>query len=145
MSDKKNGPQKTTTAAQPSSGAAPAKSSKGSGISKMEGVRRVLAKLGKDTKPLQIKDYLKRHYGIDMNISHISNYKSEILGKAKAKPVAAKKAPAAAPAATAAPVSRPHAAKSSAEVSLADIRTVKELVGRVGAESLRSLIDMLAK
>jgi hypothetical protein len=138
MAEKKNSSQKPTTAAQTSG--------KRSNITKMEGVRRVLAKLGPDTKPLQIKDYLKRHYGIEMNISHISNYKSELLGKTKAKVAAAAKKAGAAPAVKPAPVARPQAAKAGPSgVSLEDIRTVKELVGRVGADSLRSLIDMLSR
>src|SRR5947209_698225 len=54
----------------------------GAGMSKMEAVRRALAQLGREAKPLQIKDYIKSEFGIEMGADHISTYKGDILKKA---------------------------------------------------------------
>src|SRR5438445_12132039 len=66
----------------------PATQANGAGISKMEAVRRALAELGKEAKPLPMKEYIKTRLGIDMSADHISTYKSSLLrsGGAKKKP-----------------------------------------------------------
>jgi hypothetical protein len=111
-------------------------------ITKMEGVRRTLRELGNNAMPLQIQDHLKRHFGIDMTVAHISNYKSEILSKKKGKRKGARKSAAKTPAPSA-PASAP--AKGAAAINLEDIQITKALVARVGADQLRSLVDLLAR
>jgi hypothetical protein len=59
------------------------------------------------------------------------------------KPAAAKPA-AQKPAAKAAPASQVNG-RTGRGIDLGDIQTVKELVGRVGADSLKTLIDLLSK
>ena len=121
------------------------------GITKMDAVRKALTELGSDARPLQIVGFVKDRFGIDMTPDHVSNYKSSILTSepGKYRP-AATKAPAARPtpqpaAAPAPPAQAPPRADAKAGISLEDIAAVKDLVERVGAESLRKLIDLLAR
>jgi hypothetical protein len=119
---------------------------KGNGITKMEGVRRALTELGRDTLPLQIQKYLKDRFGLTMTVAHISNYKSTILKPAAKKKPATKKAEKESVATAqvqAGPATRP-AGKVSTGISLEDLRAVKELVGRVGADTLKALIGLVA-
>jgi hypothetical protein len=131
------------------------------GITKMDGVKRALADLGPDAKPLAIKDYVKSHFGIEISTDVVSVYKRTLAHKAKdgetsgankGKPAAPKPQlqPAKAPVATKTTLS-PAAPKvesvkpAAGGVSLLDIGVVKDLMDRVGADSLRTLIDLLAK
>ena len=118
---------------------------------KMDAVRKALAALGKDAMPLQIQEYLKDVFGLDMITNHISSYKTDILKKRTvkrkigAKPVVAKPAESKkieAPKKAAAPQAK-HGAASS--ISLEDIETAKKLVGHVGSHNLKALIDLLSK
>src|SRR5262245_6679734 len=107
-------------------------------MTKKEAVRRTLQVMGKDAKPAQMQPYIKEHFGIDMTTAHITTAKGEILrGKAAAKKATPKQ-----------PAAKPQPAKASPAqngVSLQDLQAVKELVGRVGPDTLRSLIDLLAR
>jgi 2-oxoglutarate dehydrogenase E1 component len=157
----------------------------------MEAVRQAMAKLGRDARPVQLRDYAKEHFGIVITADHASACKGKILrqGPAKAKPTTAKAAtpakplaappvavktpppakPAiASPVAAKTPPAKPAPAKpapaaarskpapvakaparvlsngtvkTEAGISLKDILAVKELVGRVGASHLKTLID----
>jgi hypothetical protein len=145
-------------------------------ISKVEAVRRAMAKLGLRASRGPIRDYVKTHFGIEISPDHVSTCKADILRKkaAKAKSAGAK-APAAKPpvgtsAAREAPVAKssppvkssaaaghsspsPATAKASVQaakngstkadagINLKDILAVKDLVGRVGAGQLKTLID----
>ena len=134
-----------------------AKKSNG-GITKKEAVRKALEALGRDAKPAQLQPYIKQTFGIDMTPGHITTAKGEILrGKgqgAQAKAGAAPKpqAPATAPEPPARQPARAPAGASGAgggggsgRISLEDLQTVKGLLGRVGADTLRTLIDLLAE
>ncbi len=124
-------------------------------ISKMEAVRRAIAKFGPETKPTEIAIFIKKSFGIELTNDRISNYKSEILrqagtkgkatkGKPGPKPMAK---PASAPAPTAAMVMAPAAStngKSTGGIGLKDIETVKELISRVGQKQLEGLIGLIA-
>ena len=105
-------------------------------LTKMEAVRRALAKMGRKAKPSALQPYIKTTFGIEMTTDHISTYKGNILNKKKAKKSAAPSAPrAAAPA--------PRA--SGGSILLEDVLTAKALLDRIGAERLHILIDGLAK
>jgi len=117
------------------------------GITKMEGVRRALADLGGDAKPMQIQGFLREKLGIAMSTDHISTYKGVLAKKGKGKGKAARKKPGPKPAqaaAPAAPVPR-EGARPAGGISLADLQAVKGLLGRLGPDQLRGLIDLLAK
>jgi hypothetical protein len=81
--------------------------------------------------PGNIQEYVKKTFGLEMTLGHISNCKSELMRKKRKSK--ATKAVAAAGAKTA----------RGAGVSLQDVATVKGLVGRVGQGNLKSLIDLL--
>jgi hypothetical protein len=121
-------------------------------MTKMEAVRRAQAALGKKAKPLAIQEYVKDEFNIDITTAVISTYKKDIARKAKKgkgqalRAVAAqvKPAPVAASAAreTAPAVPKPAA---SGGIPLKDVLAVKELVGRLGAGPLHTLIDAFTK
>ncbi|MCE9532778.1 MAG: hypothetical protein K8T89_16905 [Planctomycetes bacterium] len=120
-------------------------------VSKMEAVRQAIATLGADAMPVDIQSFVKKNMGHDMSTAHVSNYKTEILRKQGAKKApkvsatkSAVKKPAAKPADAPAPVAAAPRVKAEA-VSIQDIQAVKGLVGRVGEQNLKSLIDLLGK
>jgi len=102
--------------------------------SKMAAVRHILDEFGNETKPLDIKDHLKKKFNIRMDPSVISNYKSSILKQGKRKKGRKVGRPAGAPG----PI------RSSQTISIEDIRAVKELAERLGADRLRQLAEVLA-
>jgi hypothetical protein len=115
-------------------------------ITKQEAVRRALAHFGKDGKPAQMQGWIKQQLGIDMSTDHISTAKGMILRKAggKAKKSVAKKAAPVQPAAASTSPPKPTGGKAGG-IPLEDILAVKELVGRLGARPLHTLIDAFAK
>jgi hypothetical protein len=125
----------SSAASKPQAQTAPA-AADGEAISKMEAVRRVLKEFGKDTKPLEIQDHLKKQFRIKMDASVISNYKGTIL-KARKKP-GRPKGPKPSPATAA-------TGTISVEISLDDIRAVKDLADKIGAEKVQQLAGVLAK
>src|SRR5262249_679161 len=117
----------------------------GGGPKKVEMVRRALAGLGKGAKPLQIRAFVKERFGTELDTNLISYYKKRLAGKRKKRQgkkagAQPKQQPAAAPAGQ---TKAPAAGRSG--INLDDLRLVKDLVGRVGAEQLRGLIDLLAR
>jgi hypothetical protein len=135
MADKKNGTTQGAAAG---------------GLSKMDAVRRAMRELGNDAMPKRIQAFVKERFGVEMTNDHVSDCKKKILkkGKGKAKR-AASKAPAQASAArTKAPPKppvRPAPAPPARAIALADVEATKALVERVGADSLKRLIDVLAR
>ena len=130
----------TATAASPK--AAPAKTAPGKkpetngSISKMEAVRRILSTEGKDTMPLEIQGHLKKQFNIKMDPTVISTYKSSILRQGPGKKKMGR------PKGQTAVHSTARA--SGASISIEDILAVKALAGRLGAERLRQLAEVLA-
>jgi hypothetical protein len=125
--------------------------------SKKEAVRRALQDLGREAKPMPIRDHVKQHYHIDMGLDHLSTVKGETLRETgQANPTAEKPAttkPVAPQAAAARPAlhkaesakaARPQAAAAWG-IALTDIDTVKELLQRLGATNLKKLIDVMAR
>jgi len=110
---------------------------------KMEGVRQTLAALGNDAKPVAMQAYLKATFDIDMDPSMISNYKGMILKKAGEKQSGKKlgrpRKDAAAPASTNGQAGHGHAV---AGISLEDIKAIKALAERLGAEKLSQLAEV---
>jgi hypothetical protein len=114
----------------------------GGAISKLEAVRRSLAELGNDAKPLALQGHLKKTFGIDMEPSYISKYKSLVLTSAR-KLKGSKPKPAVP--ATPAPTPAPKASATGGGISLDDIRAVKELTARLGADKVSELAGLLAR
>jgi hypothetical protein len=118
--------------------------SQGSPMTKTDAVRRVMAKLGREAKPLEIQKHLKADFNIDMTTDQISSTKADVLRKRKAKKKAPAKA-AAKPAPAAARAKPAPAQPAKPSVLLEDVLAVRDLVDRVGAAHLRTLIDTLAR
>jgi hypothetical protein len=118
----------------------------GEKITKKEAVRRALAALGKKAKPTAIQGWIKDTLHIDMTTAHISTTKGDLLRKAK-KPPAKKPVASPQPRGQAAPAPpRVKAANGKGStVEMADILKLKDLVRRVGAAHLRTLIDLMSK
>lgn len=113
----------------------------GQTISKMDAMRQTLKTLGKDTMPKVIGEYLKTTYAIEMSPNVISTYKGLVLKGGKKKKKSGKKA---------AMVSAPASMSSTfthgrSSFSIDDIRAVQELAGRLGAQKLKELAEVLAK
>jgi hypothetical protein len=61
------------------------KKAEGGKVNKMEAVRQVIAKHGKDTMPTEIAKFVKEEHGADMSVDMASTYKSAVLRKKKGK------------------------------------------------------------
>ncbi|HEY7159212.1 MAG TPA: hypothetical protein VH575_35035 [Gemmataceae bacterium] len=75
-----------------------------------------------------------------MNLDHISTYKGEIQKEKGQKAVVAKP-----PAVQKEEPKQPASPAPDSGISLKGIETVKDLVERVGADSLKRLIDVMAR
>jgi hypothetical protein len=60
-----------------------AKAKTGTGVTKIEAVKRALAELGKDAKVLDIQAYVKQHFGIEISTGVIYTYKKNLADKLK--------------------------------------------------------------
>jgi hypothetical protein len=148
--------------AEKTKGAAAPKKTQPGDISKMEAVRRAMAELGHDATRTEIQGFVKERFGTEMDLDVISTYKADIARKAaKAKLAVTKPAvmksvgqqpsPAkdkvvkkAAPKSHAKPSSAAGGNGKAGGILLKDIQAVKILVATVGAESLKTLIEVLS-
>jgi hypothetical protein len=108
-------------------------------ISKMEAVRRALSKLGRDAKPSAIQDFIRSQFQIHMETNMISNYKSHLSKKAAGRSRMTRR-----PAGQAA-VARATRAAAGSGITLEDVRAVKELTDRMGADKVRELAGVLSE
>ena len=108
----------------------------------MEAVRRAMSALTMDASPSEIQKYIKDNFGVDMNANMISSYKSTLRGKAglggrrRKKRGRPKKL---AEAATTAAAPDHH---SRDAVPWKDLRTIKDIAGRLGKKGLRDLVEL---
>jgi hypothetical protein len=107
---------------------------------KMECVRQALTQLGDDAKPKELQGFLKKTFHLDMDTKMLSTYKGMIL-KDAARKSAIMRPLAAGTRAT--PPARAVAVNGG--ISVDDIRAVKELVDKIGRDSLRALAEVLSK
>jgi hypothetical protein len=111
------------------------------GLTKIEAVKRALSKLGRDASRPDIQKFVKGNYGLQITLDHISTCKGELRKRKGPAKTAVAQQPAAAK-----PEPKKQASGPKANgISLDDIETVKDLVERVGAGSLRKLIDVMAR
>jgi hypothetical protein len=129
--------------ADKTNGIAPPKTN--GGITKKEAVRQALSKLGQDASRPDIQKFVKNHYGLQMTLDHISNCKGELKKEKGHTKTAVTKQLATSKQEPKKPEPSPAGKAESNGISLADIETVKDLVERVGAGSLRQLIAVLAR
>jgi hypothetical protein len=112
-------------------------------ISKIDAVRKALEELGKKAKPGAIQEFVKEKFGLEMSMSHVSNCKTHLRKKKRKKAAAAVDVESASAPTAVAPVKAASAPARGGSVSMGDIAAVKELVGRVGEDKLKSLIGLL--
>ena len=112
-------------------------------ITKVEAVRRALKALGNDAPPSRLQPYIKQTFGLDMTPAHVTTCKGGILRKGKKKPGPKPKVQPEPLVRQSAPSPAKPAAKNG--ITLEDIQSVKVLIGRVGPDQLRGLIDLLSR
>ena len=99
-------------------------------------VREAIEVKGRDASNQDLLDYIKTRHRVSINPSHFSNIKSNVL---KEKGSGSKRQ-----AANGAP--RKETARGGASTtkapSLEDMRTVKDLIGRLGRKGLHEVIDL---
>src|SRR5262249_13180363 len=107
--------------------------------SKTEAVRRALDGLGPDAMPLAIREHVRKQFGVEISPKAVSISKTKLLreGRKRRKPGPRAKVQRTPPAAS------PRAG-GHGEVTIRDLRAVKELSERVGPARLRELLDLLA-
>jgi hypothetical protein len=127
-------------------GTAGAGTQAGTGPTNLEMVRRAQAELGKGAMPLQIRAFVKDRFGQELNTNLISYYKKRLAGKGKKKRPGKKAGGQPKQQPPAEPTGQTKApARAATGISLDDVRLVKGLVGRLGPEPLRGLIDLLSR
>jgi hypothetical protein len=113
-------------------------------ITKVEVVRRALQALGKDALPAKLRPYIKQTFGIEMTPAHITTCKGVVLRRGKKKPGPKPKVQPPEPLVRqSAPTPPKPAAKNG--ITLEDLQSVKALIGRVGADQLKGLIDLMSR
>jgi actin-like ATPase involved in cell morphogenesis len=114
-------------------------------LKKTDAVRRILQKLGKKAMPKEIAARVKEEFGLDITPDYAGKIKTEVFGKSGRRSVT-KKPVETKPAETKAPEKAPSASngKSSA-VLLSDILVLKDLVDRVGADHVVTLIGVMSR
>ena len=112
-------------------------------MTKVEAVRRALKALGKDALPAKLQPYIKQTFGIDMTTAHITTCKGDILRKGRKKPGPKPKVQPEPLVRQSAPTPPPKPAAKNG-ITLEDIQSVKCLIGRVGPDQLKGLIDLLS-
>jgi hypothetical protein len=113
-------------------------------VTKQEAVRRALAHFGKGGKPAQMQGWIEQQFNLKMTTDHISTAKGEILRKKGRKAKKAAPKPQVQPAAASTSPAKSSGGKAGG-IPLEDILAVKELVGRLGARPLHTLIDAFSK
>ena len=93
-------------------------------VTKMDAVRKAMAKLGWDTGRAQIREYVKAHFGIDMTADHVSTCRANAHLPQESSEAefrfgegAAAKPAAAMPTAVKAPVAKPTATRPAPTAS----------------------------
>ncbi len=107
---------------------------------KMEAVRRAMTTLGMNAQPADIQKYIRDNFGQIMDTNMVSSYKSSLRRKAGLKGRRRRKRgrPAETEAVAAAAPLTLHDA-----VPWKDIRTIKDIAGRIGKKGLRELVALL--
>jgi hypothetical protein len=116
---------------------------KAKGVTKMDGVRKAVTTLGKNATPLQIQGFLKEQFNLDMTREYISKYKNLVIKEMRKSKRLAAKAAATTGAGTGSLAPTRNGKVGS--IGLDDLETVKDLVRRVGAASLKKAVDLLAQ
>jgi ribosomal protein L19E len=104
------------------------------GESNMGMVRAAIEELGEGAKPLEIQKYIQEKYSKELPTQIISNYKFQINKK---------KASGGKGAGTGHGRGRTAAASAAGGLQVADFQVIRGLVGRLGADQVKALIDVI--
>jgi hypothetical protein len=120
------------------------------GVNKLDTVRQIIQRHGKEVMPADIVKLAKEEHKVDLNPDVASNYKSlalKQLGLGGVRKGKRGRKPAPKPASVAAANGAKHAPQvsKSGGISIEDIEAVKKLVDRMGAEKVRQLAGVLAR
>jgi hypothetical protein len=96
-------------------------------VNKLQAVQFALGALGPDAKPVAIQQFVKAHHGVKISTEVVSVYKGKLARRRKPGPEP-----------------KARVAGGHGEVSMKDLRLVKEIRDRVGASRLRELVELLA-
>jgi hypothetical protein len=135
-------PKKTDTAtggsttATATNGSATVKRGKRYPKNKTEAVRRALKRLGPDAMPLDIVDWVWKKYKMEMDKSHVSTVKSTLLKRMRAE-----EGGATATAAELVPEEEAYP-DETANLSFAELQTVREVLSRIGPDRFRALPEL---
>jgi hypothetical protein len=113
-------------------------------MTKQEAVRRALEAKGMDAKPVDLKPYIKQEFGFDMTPEHITTCKSKVVHAPKKGKRGRRKKPGPKPAVQPAVVVLQTVKSSSGAISVEDLQALKGLIGRVGGDHLRTLIELFS-
>ncbi len=127
-------------AASGGEGTQPAKRGKRYPKNKTEAVKRALRRLGMDAMPADIAKWVRKKYGIDMDKSHVSTVKSNLLRQLREQEGEVPAAPVYSPVQE----EEPMPGADTEMLSIAELLLIKELVRRIGAERLRDLADLFS-
>ncbi|MGH7172055.1 MAG: hypothetical protein ACRELG_17410 [Gemmataceae bacterium] len=104
----------------------------------MEAVRRAMDSEGYDASPLAIQKFIKDNFSVDMSANMISSYKSTLRAK---KGLVGRRKKRGRPKKVDAVV--PTSAPAHDAVPWKDLRTIKDIAGRIGKKNLRELVEWL--
>jgi hypothetical protein len=111
----------------------------GAAPTKTGAVEQALDALGRKAKPRAIRNWILDNLHMDVTTSLISNIKSTLKKRGRRKVGRPRKEDAGAPAA---PVAREP---REGGISVDDVKAVKELTSRIGADQVKQLAEMLGK
>jgi hypothetical protein len=140
MAKTRSNKQASTETTTPASTSQAGEITNGAPSSMMEGVRRAMATLGNHASTEDIQNYLKDHFNIEMKRKMVSDYRASINKKAKTKRKGRAKPRARI---ETAPVAR--TSSLPAGVSIDDLKTIKDLTNRLGADKVHELVDLFAE
>ena len=106
---------------------------------KMEAVRRAMDSEGYDASPLAIQKFIKQNFDVDMSANMISSYKSTLRAK---KGLAGRRKKRGRPRKSVSESASPAVTGHDA-VPWKDLRTIKDIVGRIGKKNMRELVEWL--
>lgn len=109
----------------------------------MEAVRQAMATLGYDASPLEIQKNIKEQFDVEMTSSMISSYKSTLRNKAGMAGQRKKRGRPQKINDIAPMTATPEVVTFHDAVPWKDLRTIKDIAGRIGKKGLRELVALL--
>ncbi len=115
------------------------------GLTKIDAVRQIVSKHGKEVKAAEIVELMKKEHNLDITLGTATNYKS--IAVKESEPAAKEPKPKPQPKPSEAPAKPAKTAPSGTDsgITLEEIAAVKALVDQMGAEKVGKLAKVLGK